>query len=283
MSIAPDRRLHAYRDDLADASLRGRVDSARFVEGEPGHIAVPLADLRPRPDMDAGIDTQALSGEAVTIFERTPDWSWVRLAADGYVGYIVSECITPGSLAVTHRVAAPRTFVYGSPDLKRPVVGALSMGSRVAVVGETVLRGTRYAVQADGTALIASHLVSDDARAGDYLSIAARLLETPYLWGGRSGFGIDCSGLVQLSMMMAGLSAPRDSDMQESALGDIIDGGDRQAGDLVFWKGHVAMLESRDTLLHANGASMSVARENFADALRRIEPFYGRPTLFRRP
>ena len=143
-------------------------------------------------------------------------------------------------------------------------------------------RGTRYALTAEGHAVIAAHLAPSGHASGDPVAWAAHFLETPYLWGGRSGFGIDCSGLVQLCLMMAGREAPRDSDMQAASLGNEIDPATRRRGDLVFWNGHVALLEDADTVIHANGHTMTVAQETLDEALARIEPVYGRPTVWRR-
>ncbi len=259
-----DRRLHAFRPDLADAALEGRVEAARFEQGVPALVAVPVAALRPRPDRTSGIDTELLLGEEVRVFDRTEGWAWVQASADGYVGYVDEEALGPAAPAATHHVVVPRTFLYPGPDLRFPHRAALSMGSRITVVGEAETRGTRYLLLAEGAAVVAGHCLPIGTWASDdYVAIAARFLETPYLWGGRSGFGIDCSGLVQLALQMTGRTAPRDSDMQAAGLGREIAREDLQRGDLVFWKGHAGSMEDEKTLLHANGHTMTVAREDF--------------------
>ncbi len=276
-----DRRLYAFRADIADEALRGRVEAERFVAGEPAQVGVPVAALRARPDPDCGIDTELLLGEAVRVFDRRDGWAWVQSREDGYVGYLRDEWLAEPA-EPTHMVCVQRTFLYPRPELRRPPVSALSMGSRVRVVGAAETRGTAYSVLADGTALIASHARPLSGQAAqDYVEVAARFLETPYLWGGRSGFGIDCSALVQLSLMMAGQSAPRDSDMQ-AGMGTAITREELRRGDLVFWKGHVGIMEDGVTLLHANGHTMTVARENLDAAIERIGWLYDRPTGFRR-
>lgn len=279
-----DRRLNAFRPDLADIRLQGQVEAERFVEGEPVTVAVPVAALRPRPDFRASIDTQLLFGEPLTVFDRQDDWAFVQSEVDGYVGYLPEEDISDEMDEATHWVIAPRTFVYPGADLRFPHAGELSMGSRVTLIDEEETRGTKYALMEGGGAVIAAHCRPlGEAVSGDYVEIAARFLETPYLWGGRSGFGIDCSGLVQLAMMMAGREAPRDSDMQAARLGTVIAREDLRRGDLVFWKGHVGIMEDAATLLHANGHTMTVARENLDAAIERIGWLYEAPTGFRRP
>jgi cell wall-associated NlpC family hydrolase len=278
-----DRRLNAFRPDLADIALKGEVEADRFVASEPAMITRPVVALRPKPDTSVGIDTELLLGEEVSVFERADGWAWVQAIDDGYVGYLPEEVLGP-VLTPTHVVTVPRTFIYSGPDLRFPTRSALSMGSRLTIVGEAETRGTRYLLLADGGALVARHLRPiSDPPAPDYVAIAACFLETPYLWGGKSGFGIDCSGLVQLAMRLAGQNAPRDSDMQASGLGMPIERQDLKRGDLVFWKGHVAIMEDETTMIHANGNTMSVARETLEAAIERIGWLYGRPTGYRRP
>jgi cell wall-associated NlpC family hydrolase len=284
MNALPDRRLNAYRPDLADEALRDTVEAPRYVAGTPAGIARPVAALRPRPDRGAGIDTELLFGETVRVFDRADRWAWVKSDIDSYVGYLEEAALVSGDLAATHIVAVPRTFAYTGPDLKTPAAYALSMGSRLMVVGDSETRGTRYLTLAGGQSVVASHCVAvDEPASADYVAIAARFLETPYLWGGRSGFGLDCSALVQMSMMMTGRAAPRDSDMQAAGLGTEIERGELRRGDLVFWKGHVAIMEDERTILHANGHTMSVAREGLDEAVTRIGWLYQQPTGYRRP
>ncbi|MCO6408968.1 C40 family peptidase [Hoeflea alexandrii] len=286
MSEQLDRRSHAYRPDLADIRLRGRVTADRYIEGMPAEVIVPVAALHPRPDPESSIDTQALRGEALSVFDISGGWAWVQLAADGYVGYVREQAIGQGAGPATHVVSVPRSFLYPGPDLRFPHLDALSMGSRLRIVGTAETRATPYAILEDGSAIIAAHLLPvAENLTDDTVSVASRFLETPYLWGGRSGFGIDCSGLVQMALAMTGKSAPRDSDQQAASLGRIIDPDTDglQRGDLVFWKGHVGFIEDPETLLHASGGTMYVTREPLRDAIDRIARLYGLPTCYRRP
>jgi cell wall-associated NlpC family hydrolase len=284
MNALPDRRLNAYRPDLAEEALRGTVTAERYVAGTPARVAQPVAALRPRSDSNAGIDTELLFGEAVRVLDRADGWAWVKSEFDGYVGYLPVAALDTGTAAATHIVAVPRTFAYSGPDLKTPAAFALSIGSRLTTTGESEARGTRYLTLEGGQSVVAGHCLAVGETAGsDYVAIAARFLETPYLWGGRSGFGLDCSALVQLSMMMTGRTAPRDSDMQANGLGTPIERDALRRGDLVFWKGHVAIMEDEKTILHANGHTMSVAREGLEAAIERIGWLYQQPTGYRRP
>jgi len=281
---AHDPRLTAARQDLADERLRGKVEAERFVSGRQAWVDAPVLDIRRRPDAAAGLDTQFLKGAPLDLFEEQGGWAWLQSRRDGYVGYAELSGLSTRQPAVTHLVSAPRTFIYPGPDLRFPRTGTLSMGSAVEIVGEAETRGTQYMLAADGTAFIATHLRPLDARAGDYVSVAETLLGTPYLWGGASGFGIDCSGLVQLSMRMAGMDVLRDTDQQERSIGSPIDPAHGlRRGDLVFWKGHVAIMTDADAMIHANGHTMLVSREPLAEAIERIGYLYNRPTSFRRP
>ena len=284
---ARDPRLHAYRPDLADARLQGEVEAGRFVAGRPARIGVAVADLRKAASGDAGVNTQFLYGDDVLVFETGKGWSWVQGERDGYVGYVAQDRLAGRDAPPTHVVRVPRTFLYPGPDLRFPISGRLSMGSRVCVTGAAETRGTHYAVLSSGEAVIANHLRPVGDHAPDYVAVAETFLETPYLWGGASGFGIDCSGLVQLAMHMAGADVLRDSDMQAASIGEPFEPGPGFAGlrrgDLVFWKGHVAIMTDDRNMIHANGHTMTVAREALAEAVERIGYLYGGPTGFRRP
>ena len=281
-----DPRLHAFRPDLADARLKGEVEAARFADGRPARIAAAVADLRKAPKPGAGIDTQFLHGDDVLVFDTADGFAWVQGERDSYVGYVAESALGGRDHAATHVVSAPRTFVYPGPDLRFPVSGRLSMGSTVTVTGTAETRGTQYALLASGEAMIARHLRPVGEHAADFVSVAETFLETPYLWGGASGFGIDCSGLAQLSLRMAGKDAPRDTDMQEAALGEAFEPGPGfsglKRGDFVFWKGHIAIMTDAENMIHANGHTMTVAREGLAEAVARIGYLYGGPTSFRR-
>ncbi|MFT4181097.1 MAG: NlpC/P60 family protein [Rhizobium sp.] len=278
-----DRRLHAFRPDLAEASLRGKVEAERFVEGVRAQVVIPVAALRPQPDLARGIDTELLLGEEVDVFEHRDGWAWVKALSDGYVGYLPDDAVKAGLAAPTHIVVPQRTFLYPEPELRKPHVGVLSMGSRVRVTGTAEARGNHYVVLADGTAIFAKHVQPIGYNdGGDYVDIAAKFMEAPYLWGGRSGLGLDCSSLIQLALLMTGRSAPRDSDMQAAGLGKPIAREELRRGDFVFWKGHAAIMEDAETIIHANGNTMTVARENFAAAVERIGWLYEYPTGYRR-
>lgn len=281
-----DRRLHAFRPDLADASLAGAVAAERFVEGLPARVRAGVADVLSAPRRDAGLDTQFLRGDEVRVFEERDGFAWVQAFRDGYVGYVRAEALTGELGPLSHVVAAPRSFLYPEPDMKRPRAGEISLGARVGVTERAETRGTAYARIDTGEWMIERHLAPLDGEKPDFVAAAEQLLRTPYLWGGASAHGIDCSGLVQLSLRMAGKNVLRDTDMQEATLGEAIEPGEDfrelRRGDLVFWRGHVGVMADRETLIHANGHTMDVALEPLAEAVGRIGYLYGGPTAFRR-
>jgi cell wall-associated NlpC family hydrolase len=288
MTLEP--RLNAWRPDLADVRLKGKVDAARFAEGSPRQIVAFAAPLKREPRSDAPLDTEVLRGETFTVFEDRDDgWSWGQLETDSYVGYVPSAALSADAAPVTHTIAALRTFVYPGPDMKLPMLGALSLSARVAIDGEAETRGTRYTRLAGGEGwVVASHAVALGAAplVADYVSTAERFLNSAYLWGGRTSLGLDCSSLVQLSLATAGVGAPRDTDLQERLLGTAVSGGldgDLRRGDLIYWKGHVAILLDADRMIHASGHHMAVVVEPLAAALDRIATTAGRPTAIKRP
>ena len=278
-----DPRLTPARADLAAKHLKGKVPAARFVEGRVLEVVAPIASLRREPRPDAPLDTEALKGERVTIYDTNEDgWSWGQLAADGYVGWLPSETLAPSGPAPTHKVAALRTLVFPGPSIKLPPLEALPLGAKLTVtrVQECL------AVTPAGAYLPAAHLAPLDAYETDFVAVAERFLGVPYLWGGKTALGLDCSGLVQVALTACGVACPRDSHMQEAALGEPVatatDFSDLQRGDLVFWKGHVAMVRDRATLLHANAFHMAVVVEPLAEALTRIRAGGSEVTSVRR-
>jgi hypothetical protein len=255
MTAAPfDRRLTLARPDLAADHLRGLVDASRYAIGQAKRIIAASAPLRRYPDASAALETEALHGESVMVYDESEGWAWVQLDRDSYVGYMPAAALGAPS-EPTHRVAelTPRM--------------ALSLGARLTIVA---CEGD-FAVSADGLHVWLRHLAETGWREPDYVAVAERFLETPYLWGGRTSEGIDCSGLVQTALAAAGAASPRDSDMQEAALGKPIAIDEpRTRGDLVFWKGHVGIMRDSVTLLHANGWHMKVVSEPLAEARDRI-------------
>jgi cell wall-associated NlpC family hydrolase len=283
-----DPRLNAYRPDLADIRLRGKVESQTFVEGTVQRAIAPTTPIRRAPHLDAPIDTELLRGETARVFEDTGEgWLWVQGETDGYVGFVPRAALSATAPEPTHRVTALRTFLYPGPDLKLPPVAGLSIASRIALAGEVVTRGTPYRLLAGGEgAVVAVHVAPIAAPPeADFVAVAERFVGTPYLWGGRSGAGVDCSGLIQLSLKIAGYDVPRDTDMQRNAVGSLVDGGIEaplRRGDLVYWPGHAGILADAEYLLHASGYHMAVVIERLADALQRIGASSGPPLCVRR-
>ncbi|ALE03385.1 C40 family peptidase [Bartonella ancashensis] len=278
-----DPRLNAFRSDLADRRLKGEVQAQRFVEGERKRVGVPVSGLF-KDSQKNEIQTECLLGEDLLIFEHEKTISWGQSLKDGYVGYIDTQALYTPTTEPTHVVSVARTFQYLQSDLRGPKKCALSIGSKVNVVDIIEVRDTTYSILEDGTSVVSRHLAPIGIIYSDYVTIAQTLLHTPYLWGGVSGFGLDCSGLVQLSMMLAGQSILRDTDMQRNTVGkQLTEDSPLQRGDLIFWKDHVAIMLDYQNIIHASGNSMSVVIEPLKEVIARIAKKNQYPIARRRP
>jgi cell wall-associated NlpC family hydrolase len=265
-----DPRTTPARGDLAAKYLEGKVKAARFVTGEEFEISHALAPLRRTPSSDAEQMTQALKGERVTIYDRNAEgWAWGQLISDGYVGWLPYQALARPAAPPTHRITALRTFAFPVPSIKLPPVETLVMGTLLTVLREE----SSFAVTREGWYVPRQHLGALDSQAPDFVTVAEQFVGTPYLWGGKSSLGIDCSGLVQVSLTASGTGCPRDSDMQQEGLGRGLRPQETkklQRGDLIFWKGHVAIARDADSILHANAHHMMTAIENTQQAIARI-------------
>ena len=266
-----DARLTPARPDLAAKYLEGRIEAKRFVTGEEFEISDAIAPLRGEPSSDAMLLTQALMGERVTIYDRNGEgFAWGQLNSDGYVGWLPDRALAKPAGKPTHKITALRTFAFPGPSIKLPPADTLVMGAVVTVIRDDGV----FAVTRDGWYLPRRHVGPIDRHADDFVAVAEQFAGTPYLWGGKSSFGIDCSGLVQISLNAAGIGCPRDSDMQQDGLGRALDAAESKKlrrGDLMFWNGHVAIARDADTIVHANAHHMATVIENTGEAIARIK------------
>lgn len=269
-------RLVPARPDLAAEELRGKVEAGRFVAGRAFGVTAALLDMTGTPDPRAGRTTQLLRGERFVVYEERADGlAWGQAVADGYVGYVPLAGLGPAQ-GKGSRITAVWSQVYAEPSAQAWVEAELPFMAEVPVAGTT----GAYARLRGGGHVPRAHL---EPVRGDWVAQAERFVGVPYLWGGRSLRGIDCSGLVQVALMALDERAPRDSDMQEALLGAAL-GPDEPArrGDLVFWRGHVGIMQDAATLLHANGHHMAVTSEPLAVAVSRIAAAGGGPVTGRR-
>ncbi len=258
-----DRRHHFANERVAHESLAGLVDVPAFSAADLHRVSAPVEALRFAPGGPR--DTEVVFGEAVEVIETRGGWAFARTERDGYVGYLSADALGPAENP-THAVSFPIAHLYGKPDVKSPDLLRLPFGAELRVVEEDAGFGRT------ARGWVPMRLVTPlPWRWDDPVAVAERLLGTPYLWGGRSGFGVDCSGLVQSVMTAAGLPCPRDSDQQAASLGeDLAEDEEPRRGDLIFWNGHVGLIQSPGLLIHANAHHMAVASEPLDGAIARI-------------
>jgi hypothetical protein len=270
-----DKRVTPARADLAAAHLKGAVDAPRYAEGEKFSVCVGRTSLRVRPSSDAAQDSELLFGEIFTVYDRAHGWAWGQAANDLYVGYVAEEALT-APFAAEVKVSALLAPVFPAADLKMPVRDLLPMNAAVPALA----REGDYVKIGDGRYLHQRHVVPETEK--DFVTVAERFVGVPYVWGGKTAVGLDCSGLIQTALQAVGKAARRDTDMMEKVLGDAIALPEIRRGDLIFWKGHMGVMLDEKRLLHANAFHMAVAIEPLTEAVARIEKAAGPVTSVKR-
>ncbi|MBL4618301.1 MAG: C40 family peptidase [Robiginitomaculum sp.] len=277
MSQQFDPRITPARSDLAAEHLRGIVTAEKFVSGNTLSVITEMSDLLAQPKLDQSLQSQLLFGEQFVCLESKDGWAWGQSVRDGYVGYVRASALQEQTAIPDHWISSLRTPVFSQANLKSPIVGYLHRNSQIHISktsDDYCHVGMGWVAKCDIQAI--------NSPAEDWVEVAKTYLHSPYVWGGRSSFGLDCSALIQNSLQAAGISCPRDSDMQEEQLGKPVRTSDFTRGDLLFWKGHVGVMVCRDNFLHANAASMKTVIEPVSEAINRIEKTAGPITSIRR-
>lgn len=280
MSLPYDPRTTAIQSDLASMALQGLIAAKTYQISIPMQVSAPVVPIRAAPEGDAEQWDQMIFGEGFDLLAEADGFGWGQARRDGYVGYVDLAALSAPVLAPTHKISALRTYGFSEPSIKSAPIGLYSLNALVTVEA----REGRFVRAARAGWFVESQLSPIGQFETDPVAVAERFLGAPYQWGGRESLGLDCSGLVQQAFYACGLACPRDSDMQMATIGIAIDGTELRRGDLVFWKGHVGLMQDAITLLHANAHHMAVVSEPLAEAILRIEAARsGSPTSFRRP
>lgn len=271
-----DPRTHAFRPDIADISLAGQLFAPHYARAEVRACTAEAAMVRAAASHEGSAVSQLVHGEGFAVLDRAGGWAWGRCLHDDYVGYVAEDALAP-PIVPTHRVHVATALIFARADIKAPVIATRPIGARVAGVpaGEFVALGRGFVHR--------RHVRPVDDAAADPVAVAERLLGAPYLWGGRGGGGIDCSGLVQVALGFAGIAGPRDSDQQQAGLGrPLAPDEPSRRGDLVFFPGHVGLMMDEARLVHANAHWMAVTAEPLADVVERLRPLHAEPISARR-
>lgn len=276
-TIALDKRVNAFRPDIADVALAGSLFASHYAAPMPRTCAAPAAMMRSAADPAAEAVSQLLHGEGFAVLDLAHGWAWGYSVHDHYVGYVEAPALgTP--IVADHVVTAREAIVFAGSSIKTAALATLPFGSK--------LKGTidgKFLALAEGGFVHARHIAPLDIRADDPVAIAEDLLGAPYLWGGRGAGGIDCSGLVQIALAATGVAAPRDTDQQRTQTGDALPEEARlRRGDLIYFPGHVGLMVDEERLIHANAHWMAVTVEPLSDVTARLKPDHDRPILSRR-
>jgi cell wall-associated NlpC family hydrolase len=275
-----DKRLTPIRDGVAARALEGVLPADRYVDPMPRQCALPAAAIRREPSADAWQDDQLLFGEVFDVLFSRDGFGFGQARRDGYCGWVALDALTGPIEAPTHRVAVLRTYGFSRPDIMSPPIGLYSINSLVTIEA----REGRFA-KAVGSGWFVEALLAPVgvALATDPASVAESFVGAAYQWGGRESLGLDCSGLVQQALAACGKACPRDSDMQQAALGRPVEDDVLRRGDLVFWSTHVGMMLDDTRLLHATGHHLAVVIEPLAEVAARFrDGGFGEPTAYRR-
>ena len=277
-----DPRLTPARGDVAALHLQGVVAAERYVPGIEYQVVENAAPLRQHPRPDAPLLTQALYGERVMIYDENEGWAWGQLKGDDYVGYLPLQALSQRLATPTHRVRILRTYIYPEPDIKSVPLDLLTMGSQLCAVSTE----DQFTQLDTGGFIYSDHIAQTTEYESDFVAIAEMFEGTPYLWGGKTSLGLDCSGLVQVAFAACGKAVRRDSDMMQEQLGVEIpltaELSGLQRGDLVFWQGHVAIMCNENILVHANGYHMNTVKEPAKVARKRIAGLFGEISVIKR-
>lgn len=269
-----DRRLYPATARVAHVSLRGTVGDIPLTAGQDMEITATLADLLAAPN--GARDRQLVHGEGFCVVDTQGDHAFGFARKDGYCGWVLASALRPVA-PKTHWVCAPASHLYPAPRVQAPPIHALPFGANVQVLGQD-----GGFAQTDQGFIPLPHLRALGTGLGDPATVAEMFLHCPYLWGGNSHAGIDCSGLVQGALLACGILAPADSDLQQSIGAALPSGAPLQRGDLLFWRGHVAMVVDDQRLIHANGHTMNVAYEEISACIIRIAAAGGGDVITRR-
>ena len=273
-----DPRITPWRDGVAARSLEGVIEAEVYLDPKAMSCMAAATGIRAAPDANAEQMDQLLFGERFEVLEEEGAWLFGQAARDGYVGFVEATALGPAGPLPTHRVSAIRTYAFTEASIKSRAIGPFSINSLVAV--EAV--DGKLAKVAGAGWMTATHLEPIGMFENDWAAVAERFVGAPYLWGGRESLGLDCSGLIQQALFACGRACPRDTDQQQ-ALGAPIEAADFGRGDLVFWKGHVALGVGDGRIVHANGHHMATVIEPLAEAIARIDAAgVGQPTAYRR-
>ncbi len=265
-----DQRICPIRKGLASADYYGLIKNCKFVKGSIYTVHSTYSPLY-FEKKQKNLTSQLLFGEYFRVFDVNDGVAWGQSLRDNYVGYTSIQNLRKRKIISNYKVQSLRTFIYGGPSIKVDPLNYLSFNSLVNV---TKKKRNFSFIPSVGWCISKDLSKINNIKFSLY-DISLQYLQTPYLWGGRDSMGLDCSGLIQNLYQMIGINLPRDTDLQAAYFSKYVDESKIKLGDLIFWRGHVAMVLDKKNIIHANAYHMKTQIEPLKSAKKRIDKDYG--------
>ena len=224
----------------------------------------PLSDIYKKPDVVSEVTSQILYGEKFKIISKNKSWIKIKVLFDNYTGYIKNKDYTKDHKP-THKIFILKASIYNKQKNKTKYF--LPFASRISMINEN----KKFIKFEKNKWIKKSDVKNINHIEKNYLKVLKLFLKTKYVWGGKTYRGIDCSAILQLFFYYNNKFYPRDTKDQIKYSSKKNKDGIFKKGDIIFWKGHVALCINSQKLIHAYGPEKKVLIMNIRETINRIE------------